>query len=181
MPNWTTNTIRAEGPEADMKTFLAHVRAEDEPFDFNTLIPMPELLRHTGSGNKTIDGQRVSSWYVVDPARGHGPRDPNHPPNERLFTPEEEAALRDIGYSNWYDWACANWGTKWNACDATVEPLPGDDRAVEIRFNTAWSAPFQIIKALAARFPSISFEFSWSDEDEPEVTHTMTIAAGGAR
>ena len=59
------------------------------------------------------------------------------PANERPFTPEEKAALADIGHENWYDWSVANWGTKWNAVRAAIEELPGADGAHEIRFDTA--------------------------------------------
>ena len=95
MPNWTTNIIRAEGVEADIQAFLAHVRTGDEPFDFNTLIPMPALLKHTASGFTTIDGVELKSWYVIDPARTYAPRNPGDPPNERAFTAEEQAALNE--------------------------------------------------------------------------------------
>ena len=61
MPNWTSNTIHIDGSEADIRAFLEAVKWEDEIFDFNRIIPMPALLKHTGSANRTING-----------ARGHG-------------------------------------------------------------------------------------------------------------
>lgn len=50
MPNWTSNSIRIEGAEADIRAFLDVVKSQDQLFDFNRIIPMPELLMHTGSG-----------------------------------------------------------------------------------------------------------------------------------
>jgi hypothetical protein len=177
MPNWTSNTIRARGPDDAMRAFLEAVRTRDEPFDFNALIPMPELLRHTGKGGMTIDGQKLSNWYVIDPDREHQPRNPNDPANERPFTDAEKAALADIGYADWYDWSCAHWGTKWNACKADVRELCGGE-LIEITFNTAWAAPIPIFRKLVEMFPAIEFEFSWTDEDEPDVTQTVTIRVG---
>ena len=34
MPNWTSNTIRAQGREADLREFLETSRGPDKPFDF---------------------------------------------------------------------------------------------------------------------------------------------------
>lgn len=178
MPNWTSNIIRAEGPGAALRAFIAQMRIGDEPFDFNALIPMPQLLRHTGSGGNTIDGQRVSSWYVIDPKKSASGRKPGDPPNERLFTPEEEAALRDIGHSNWYDWSVANWGTKWNACDVRIDDGTLADGIVKIHLNTAWCAPVPIFEALLARFPDLSFEFRWTDEDDADKETIWTARAG---
>ena len=45
---------------------------------------------------------------------------------------------RRYGAINWYGWRTRNWGTKWNACETTVEPH-GDSAIVQ--FLTAWDAP----------------------------------------
>ena len=66
MPNWTSNSIRAEGDEHDIAAFLEAVKWQDEIFDFNRVIPMPEILKHTGTGRCTIDGKDVTSWYVIN-------------------------------------------------------------------------------------------------------------------
>ena len=64
------------------------------------------------------------------------------------------------GTNNWYDWSCANWGTKWNAydiyCDANV-----------IEFNTAWSCPLPVLDKLAeiCYEYGVSFTGKWADED----------------
>lgn len=57
------------------------------------------------------------------------------------------------------DWQRANWGTKWNAYD---ESLPSDGC---IRFDTAWSHPFQVIARLSERFPAESIDVKYADED----------------
>ncbi len=100
MPNWTSNTIHIYGAEADIRAFLEAVKWEDEIFDFNRIIPMPALLKHTGSGNRTINGTVVTSWYVINP------EDPIPGDDDvRVLTPDEEAALKEIGHSDWYSWA----------------------------------------------------------------------------
>lgn len=56
--------------------------------------------------------------------------------------------LDDIGSNapanNWYVFNTENWGTKWDACD-------GIDCYDHVEFNTAWSTPEPIIKALAEK------------------------------
>jgi Api92-like protein with ferredoxin domain len=115
----------------------------------------------------------VSSWYVTDP-------DALLPTDEqvRLFTPEEEAALADIGYTNWHDWSVEHWGTKWNASRVRVEDGAIERGSLEIMFETAWAAPFSILRKLASMFPGIRLEFTWTDEDEPHVTHTVVLRSG---
>lgn len=63
----------------------------------------------------------------------------------------------------WYSWNPANWGTKWNAYDYSVEPAPGD--LCRVQFDTAWSHPVPVIAALAAKFPDEIIEVVYADED----------------
>jgi hypothetical protein len=49
------------------------------------------------------------------------------------------------GYDNWYDWAIANWGTKWEVVDPIVE---GNGDSVTLTFDTAWSPPMAFYEAL---------------------------------
>ena len=56
------------------------------------------------------------------------------------------------GSLNWYDWSCDNWGTKWNACNVSVEYNPEYGDEVEYYFNTAWSPPEQIFIKLRDKF-----------------------------
>lgn len=64
------------------------------------------------------------------------------------------------GYSNWYDWRCANWGTKWNALKTFVN---WDLNC--ITFQTAWSAPEPIMQKISEMFPDVEFEWLYADED----------------
>jgi hypothetical protein len=162
MPNWTSNTIRIDGAEADIRAFLEAVKWEDEIFDFNRIIPMPELLKYTSTGNRTINGTAVTSWYVINP------EDPI-PGDDgvRLFTPEEEATLKEIGYSDWYHWSFDNWGTKWGACRAELtECVFTVPCYAEIRFDTAWAAPLPILHKMIEMFPKLSFVCNWQNEGE---------------
>lgn len=58
----------------------------------------------------------------------------------------------------WYEWNVANWGTKWNGYDSQVS-----DGLV--RFDTAWSHPEPVIRALSLKHPDETFEVRFADED----------------
>ncbi len=165
MPNWTSNRIYVEGEQADIRAFLEAVKWEDELFDFNRIIPMPELLKHTASGCTTIDGKKVNSWYVIKPCLKDSPA------QERLFTPEEEAELASIGHRDWYSWSVQNWGTKWNACRVEIDDASIEHSYLEILFETAWSAPVPVFHKMVEMFPKLTFNCRWRYEDDDPYPH----------
>lgn len=64
------------------------------------------------------------------------------------------------GYRDWYDWRCAHWGTKWNACSTQI-PAPG---IAEVYFDTAWSPVNHLILELSTRNPDCRFEYEFAEE-----------------
>jgi hypothetical protein len=170
MPNWTSNRIYIEGDQADIRAFLDAVKWEDELFDFNRIIPRPEILNHTGSGHREIDGKKVESWYIIKHAK-------YDPPQEeevvRLFTSEEEDELAAIGHRDWYSWSCANWGTKWNACNVDIDDGSVEYGTTEITFDTAWDAPIPVFLKMVAMFPSLSFDCRWRHEDDSPYPNSL--------
>ena len=46
----------------------------------------------------------------------------------------------------WFDWRVHNWGTKWDAAEATVGQIQGD--ALLLVFDTAWSPPLGVYARL---------------------------------
>ena len=166
MPNWTSNRIYIEGEQANIRAFLETVKWEDELFDFNRIIPMPELLKHTGSGNNTVEGKKVTSWYVIQPSTKESPE------QVRLFTEQEETELKAIGHSDWYSWSVQNWGTKWNACRAEIDDN-SEHGYTEITIETAWSAPVPVLQKMVEMFPRLTFRCEWRDEDESPYPHSL--------
>lgn len=61
--------------------------------------------------------------------------------------------------NNWYTVQIDRWGTKWNAY--------GIERNsdTEIEFETAWSHPLPVIKALTEKFPEDVISVKYADED----------------
>lgn len=66
------------------------------------------------------------------------------------------------GFSDWYEWRCFNWGTKWNASE--VELTLNSPKEMSIRFDTAWSPPIPVIEAIAKKFPFTSITLDWEEE-----------------
>jgi hypothetical protein len=61
-------------------------------------------------------------------------------------TPEDEqahaAAMKaKYGYSNWYDWNCANWGVKWDASCGEGGIIEQTENLIKVGFDTAWGPP----------------------------------------
>lgn len=154
MPNWCMNKISASGAEADIAALKALVTSEDSVFDFQKIVPMPALLRHTCSGSRSfeVDGETVTlnTWYVDDPVNILDD-------GARPFTEAEQAELDAIGYDSWYEWCLAHWGCKWNAKDAEIiedcsyqgEP----ETHITWTFDTPWAPPIPVIEVLKSRFP----------------------------
>lgn len=63
---------------------------------------------------------------------------------------------------NWYTWNTKNWGTKWDAANA--ELIVNADTDIVYRFDTAWSPPEAVFKAMAAQFPKCMFEMRCVEE-----------------
>ena len=144
MPNWCSNTLTLEGKgAADVARSLA---GEDTVFDFNKVVPMPELIKHNASGfRKFDDGTEHKVWYQAEGDDGGK--------SARPLTEEEQEELKRIGYPSWYEWSIANWGTKWNASEGTMDIT--DEEYVDLEFDTAWGPPTAVVEALSEKYPKL--------------------------
>ena len=66
-------------------------------------------------------------------------------PQPEFDSPEPES------FEGWYEWNCANWGTKWNAyeCEILQDCNGKYNDILEIKFTTAWGVPDKWVKRLA--------------------------------
>jgi len=128
MPNWCANSLKliATTPESESKLSeivreLARAAAANESAAIFALIkPVPQAL------------QIVAGFLGATAEQAE----------------LEEAGKKNLatyGYANWYDYCVDEWGTKWDARDATYDL---DDNQVTIYFDTAWSPPIGIYHAL---------------------------------
>lgn len=191
MPNWVQNEVIFENASdkkvaALIRELKLTIESEDHAIDFNKLVPMPESLNITDG---TITDFAIA-YYVTDrltiPFEQTNLRDlisncfSDDWPARVISDVRKDVEVHDAEYSDmlyakgkqymynyehygcytWYEWCCQNWGTKWNACeDGWVL-----DNGMLV-FQTAWSAPFPVIEALAQKYPDLEFTHRWADED----------------
>ena len=152
MPNWCENRVSVSGDAAEITRFKELV---GEDFDFDRIIPMPVLLKCSSYGLRSfeIGGETVNldSWY----------QDPGDIDNARPFTEAEQVELGQIGWDNWYEWSCSNWGCKWRPNE--VELWFDDAEFLEYSMLTPWSPPEGIHARLLKMFPSLSISWFWHE------------------
>lgn len=161
MPNWCENRLEfsceTKAQADQIREFLSGDNGE---IDFNNIKPMPEILRHTVKGGKTFDGETHEVWFCENPEANFNDR------IERPLNDDDRAQLLEAGSTDWYDWSCDNWGTKWNA--AHIQDVEQDSEYLVYRFDTAWSPPQPIIEALREMYPDIHIT-AFYDEPGMEV------------
>jgi len=52
---------------------------------------------------------------------------------------ENKELMKKYGYSDWYGWACDNWGTKWDISEFYGVDRQGD--TISFAFSSAWAPP----------------------------------------
>ena len=52
---------------------------------------------------------------------------------------EDKEMIKKYGYSDWYGWACDNWGTKWDISE--FYGVDRQDGMISFAFSSAWSPP----------------------------------------
>ena len=141
MPNWCYNRVSVYSENTDQVTELFDIFNNPEPF--NALIPSPKW-----SETPNEDGELP----VIEE---HKDAD-----GKVLFTTHKfpKSGKTD---DRWYDWQIQNWGTKWEPTDLSVEQC---DEELEITFNTAWSPPEDICRAIRNKYPDVSVSWFY---DEP--------------
>lgn len=188
MPNHVTTRCVVSGPTERIQAFREkHIVVDKDGlnFDFNTFVPMPALVRDTESSSTvefalfaTGKEDVVPRWSgipMTSPLTYQWAKDKGIATREEFkawlekehpdaFAKAEKCiqAQAETGYSNWYDWSLANWGTKWGAYSFhLVDDKP--DR-LEFMFDTAWSTPEPIFNKIGELYPDLLFRIHSFDE-----------------
>lgn len=169
-----------------------HWAADRQPqwfttFDFGQIIPMPASIEASEASTAAeegavliaLRGDRGAPFATgglysnrIDWIRAEAGLDPRahiadvaaaflekHPKWEAAGRTRLQALI-DTGHTDWYSWSIAHWGTKWGAYDFAVE----GEVPLTIKFDTAWSFPTPVFTALAAEFPTLTFDVVCFDE-----------------
>ena len=170
MPNWCYNSMEISNP----KVFKEKCVRDDE-FTFDSVVPQPEHML-------VYNELRLESDIVKEIKE-------NIPENIDIKTagklPNELFMNRALDYlqvkpwldaeeqrtgveaQGWYEWNNANWGTKWDACQSSLdmdelEEAIANNDSYHFEFDTAWSPPIPVFEAMA----KAGVEFSWSCSEE---------------
>ena len=149
MPNWCYTNIEVRGKTDVVKKLVEMVKSEKDEegsptdFDFDKIIPQPKTYEEC--------------------------------PVEYRINSEEEARKEALAWDekaernwfNWYKWNCDNWGTKWNACDASANIVwdisPGISTS-NIWLETAWSPALPVYRKLQEMYPELEIQVAFADE-----------------
>ena len=151
MPNWTGNTLTLQAECEEGRMALAHfvekamVPREDAElrFSFEGHVPMPEALKIGSAPAQKIKTEESLINALKDL---QNPELNEHQKESLVKNIQQYQNMKQIGYTDWYGWSIAKWGTKWDACDPDIEENTEDKFLVH--FNTAWNAPYLWLEAI---------------------------------
>lgn len=184
MPNWCRTEMLVCGTKDRLDEFLEFMTERGDGtvpvhrFSFQCVIPRPKELDvmcgSTGdAGYAAFFSENSADWerilvypWIIE--KGITTREQlqeffrNADPEYEELGKVYHENLKKYGHSGWYGWNTANWGTKWNACQVTID-READDR-VFISFETAWSFPEPVFWVLFEKFDDL--EFTGTIEEE---------------
>lgn len=135
-PNWTVNRLTITGPANERARFKDQATKYNNPsLDHEDELKYAKLSDKEASAAKLADALQVEEM----------------PPVALTFTAFKPMP-KDAG--DWYNWNCANWGTKWDASDATVRET---NSSLVYDFETAWSPPCPAVAEMSEQFPQLKF------------------------
>ena len=122
MPNWCNNSVEISHGDPAKIALLAEAFKRGEFCQH--VIPTPKELTET-----------VAGFMGGDQREAH--------------EAQQKANREKYGYTDWYGFQTANWGTKWDVGgdDGSID-VAEDGRSFTASFDSAWSPPMGIYQAL---------------------------------
>jgi hypothetical protein len=115
MPNWIHNTMRVQGEPDAVRAFLEAINASEGAFDFNRIIPMPDIGDWWEDTPPALDlsdpkwQEKLGEWQLA----------------------REKNGKKSNDSPGWYEWSIKHWGTKWNAWGVEVA-IKNNGRTAEV-------------------------------------------------
>ncbi len=142
MPNYTRNELIVYGLSNELKYFYERNRVSEEDTKYISDVEVCEL-----SFEKCVSR---SITKVI-----------NHYMKKKYYIKSESG-------DDW-DLMCAIWGTKWDACESTVDLDQMNDKSephIKYLFNTAWNYPYNWLITISQIFPKLKFRIKHSNEGD---------------
>lgn len=164
MPNWCHNEVTVYGKPDEIQSLVDAMKyttkniydAEYEDYSFSHLYPCPEELSNTVSG------------FFSDPVEA------------AAHKKQQEANLEKYGFTDWYEWCVANWGTKWGDRNLDWMTNVDDNGKVAkdaeyacVRFDTAWSPPTALMTRVSEMYPNLTFVLFFTEESDAYVGYEV--------
>ena len=114
MPNWCNNnlTLTHKDPAMIQRAFDALERGEF----LQEFVPVPEQLK-------------IVAGCVGDPEE------------QKKLEADTKRNVEELGYGNWYDYCCGEWGTKWDVGEQGCSDIHPDGTMLHTYFDSAWAPP----------------------------------------
>lgn len=150
---------------APIDTLLAHADInqnllDDKIITFENFSRIAKKLNISGLSADALN-DLVKDGYAEKPLSDYLEFAKNDPVKFPAFQRAKDALQNQAlyGYTDWYNWACAEWGTKWNAYEVSATLQIGSqatqeldrkafdaldaeaDVTLNVQFDTAWSVP----------------------------------------
>jgi hypothetical protein len=172
MPNHTANNFTVTGPVADVKRFLQQAAGSDTELSFNSLIPLPTVLKAVSSPVRIQPQEEINAtwdeWYK---RKDEGKLEKweleqGRPMGLGITQDTYNTLMKEYGVSNWYDWSVLNWGTKWDCYDVREWSIAVADTEMTatIYYETAWSPATQVWLTVSQQYPTLTFFHEYADE-----------------
>ena len=72
-----------------------------------------------------------------------------------------KANIAKFGYKDWYDWNCANYGSKWSDYEGVIDTYEAG--LLEVVFMSAWSPIIQGMVHVSREFPKLNFLLTYNE------------------
>jgi hypothetical protein len=161
MPNHITNRLTIIGTEEQVAQVRAEIKGdkEDQYIDFHKIAPIPKELEGTISPMRIISQEEYDIQEKKIATNDLTENEKNWGISRGLTQALADEYKKKFGHCDWYGWQTSNWGTKWNA----YEQVEHDANVIE--FDTAWSTPYSLLVNLSKKYPQVTFEVEYADED----------------
>lgn len=161
MPNWVYTTMTVTGPKQSREAFKAKAA---KPYTTRHKGVFVEGKGYDSDAVNVVENESdISFWNFITPTDLDAYFGPEKKPDNYDTMTFDERMVEAMQFKgdHWYDWNVRNWGTKWDACDATCDD---NEESIAYRFSTAWSPAEGAFRAMAKQHPDLEFEFHCTEE-----------------
>ncbi|CAB4145163.1 hypothetical protein UFOVP1217_4 [uncultured Caudovirales phage] len=142
MPNLCSNYLQVTGDDKEVMRFHdAITKGEMKDYEqfriLDNLLPTPKELQDTPKGS-------------------FGESD-----KQKTMEEQNKANIAKFGYKDWYDWNCANYGSKWSDYEGVINTYEAG--LLDVVFMSAWSPIIQGMVHVSREFPKLNFILTYEE------------------